>query len=315
MKDKWWTLTPQLSANFPPLNTSQMLLLTWNWYLLIPPPPDAIRFHDEYLKEVEFNNFYITNYFKRIDGRRVREGRSSVLPIKNVENGKYVDLDCTQKISREFEGYVGLSLRLFLQFISTTFFVLLDRLFAELLEIIARHSRVNYLQEGVHNVKITLNGTGFIANLIRASIDGFNVDEHIKVAMSNEPCLPRPALVESWKIIRIYLLFLLNLYLIYNQVYIHRSKRFVCAYFYPKREKARVLYLYNKMLKCRKNAFELVARRVVEKLKVHRAIKQKENFLQVIYSTSSCVMTILENTQEDSLSMLFMLTWIIEMNI
>lgn len=229
-----------------------------------------------------------------------------------MEAGKYVDLDCNQTISREFEGYVGLSLRLFLQILTSTFFVLLDRLFVELLEIIARHSRVNYLQEGVHNVKITLNGTGFIANLIRASIDGFNVDEHIKVAMTNEPCLPRPALVESWQIIRIYFLFLLNLYLIYNQVYIHRSKRFVCSYFYPKREKARVLYLYNKLLKCRKNAFELVARRVVEKLKVHGRIRQRENFYQVIYDASSNRSSshdvVRENTQADALSMLFMLT-------
>lgn len=248
------------------------------------PSTDAINFHDDYLSEIEFNNFYITNYFKKIDRRRVRDGRSNVLPIKNVEIGKFVDLDSSNKIRREFEGYVGLCLRILLQVLSTTFFVLVDRLFFELLEIIARHSRVNYLQEGAHNLNIKLNGTGFIANLIRASIDGLNVDEHIKVVMTNEPCLPRPELVESWKIIRIYLLFLLNLYLISNQVYIHRSKRFVCSYFYPKREKERVLHLYNKMLRRRKNVLKLMVRRVEEELKVHRRVKQERNFFQVIYA-------------------------------
>lgn len=188
----------------------------------------------------------------------------------------------------EFDGYFSLSLRLFLQIISTTFFVFLDRLFYELLDLITRHSRISYSQEGTHNFNITINGTGFIANLIRASVDGFNINEHIKVTMSNEPCLPRPMLVPSWKIIRIYLLFLLNLYLIYNQVYIHRSKRFVCSYFYPKREKVRILYLYKVLLKRRKSVLKLMVQKVKEKLKVHDRIDQERNFFQVIFLHFLC---------------------------
>lgn len=247
------------------------------------PSTDAINFHNDYLSKIEFNNFYITSYFKKIDLRRIGLGRTGVLPLKNAEIEKFVDLDSGRKLHREFDGYIGLCLRLLLHILSSSFFVLLDRIFFELLKIIARHARVNYFQEGVHNLNITLDGSGFIANLIRASIEGFNVNEHIKVVMTNEPCLPRPTLVESWRIVRIYLLFLLNLYLIYNQVYIHRLKRFVCAYFYHKREKKRVLYLYNKMLKRRKNAFKMIARMVKEKLKVYGTFEEKKNFFQVIY--------------------------------
>lgn len=157
------------------------------------------------------------------------------------------------------------------------------QIFFEGLDTISRHSRIKYLQEGVHNLNITLIGSGFVANLIRASVEGFNIDEHIKVAMTNEPCLPRPVLLESWKIIRIYLLFLLNLYLIYNQVYIHRSKRFVCSFFHPFQEKRRVVFLYKKLLNHRKKAFTMMVQRVKDKLKAHDAFNQKHNFLQVIY--------------------------------
>lgn len=197
--------------------------------------------------------------------------------------GELVDLESRRKMSKEFDGYLRLTVKLAFQFLFATFFVLLDRLSCELLLITARHYRLNYLQEGVHNSNITVHGTGFVANLIRESIDGFGIDERIKVVMTNEPCLPRPALVESWKIIRIYLLFLLNLYLIYNQVYIHRSKLFVCSHFHPKREKQRVRYLYNKMLERRKKLFQSMAQRVKEKLKVHGRVERRENFLQVIY--------------------------------
>jgi E3 ubiquitin-protein ligase DCST1 len=212
-------------------------------------------------------------------------GRPSVLPIKNVDKGKFVDLDSPQKIKKEFRGCVGMFVKLLLELLSVTFFVFLDHILSSLLSIIARHSQINFHQEGVHKFNITVQGEGFIANLIRESVDEFNVDERIKVMTSNEPCLPRPVIVELWKIIRIYLLFLLNLYLILNQVYIHRSKRFVCSYFFPKREKQRVLYLYNKLLKRHKNLFKLMVRRVKEKLEVHDGVKyRKKNFLQVIYT-------------------------------
>lgn len=247
------------------------------------PFTDAINFHDNFLSKIEFNNFYITNYFEKIDRRRMRGGQTTVLPLKKLEIGKFVDLNLSKKIGREFEGYVGLTLKVFLQLLPTTFFILMDRMLYELLSIIARHSPVSFIQEGTHKLNITVKGTGFMANLIRSATDDFNIDEHVKVLMTNEPCLPRPSQVESWKIIQIYLLFLLNLYLIYNQVYIHRSKRFVCSYFYPKHEKKRVLYLYNKILKRRKNSFNLMVQRVKEKLKVDARVKQERNFFQVIY--------------------------------
>lgn len=99
--------------------------------------------------------------------------------------------------------------------------------------------------------------------------------------MTNESCLPRPTFLKSWKIVRIYLLFLLNLYLIYNQVYIHRSKRFVCSYFHPLREKQRIAWLYDKLLSRRKKAFLMMTQRIKDKIKVHGEVKQQHNFLQV----------------------------------
>lgn len=242
---------------------------------------DAIRYHDAFASQIEFHNYYVTEYFKKIDRRRIRAGRSHLLPLKNVESYKLVDPNSTRRIKKEFEGHLGLILQLALQILTTTFFIALDRIYFEVLDIIARHSQINYLQWGVHDLRINVNGTGFISNLIRASVNGFNINEHIKVLITNEPCLPRPSLVASLKIIRIYLIFLWNFYLIYNQVYIHRARRFVCAYFYPKREKKRILYLYNKMLRHRKQLFAKMIQIVKNKLQTYGAIKQKRNFLQV----------------------------------
>lgn len=92
----------------------------------------------------------------------------------------------------------------------------------------------------------------------------------------------------SRKIVRIYLLFLLVIYLIYNQVYIYRVKRFVCAYYYPKREKQRVLHLYNKLLKRRKGLFKHLLQTVKDQMKLNQVMVQKRNFIQRIIASYDC---------------------------
>lgn len=241
---------------------------------------DAIKYHDSYLSDITFNNYYITDYFKKIDRRRIKSRRTHLLPIKNVEIDKLVEVNDSKKLRREFQGYLGLTLKLILEVVASGFFIILDRLFYELLDIVSRHSRIDFEQSGVHYLNVKVNGTGFIANLIRASIDGLNIDEHVETVMSNQQCLPRPSHTSSLILIEILLLFLLDFYLIYNQVYIHRLKRFLCAYFYPKREKKRVLYLYNKTLKRRKHIFHTMVETLKYKMKAHSRIKT-ENFFQV----------------------------------
>ncbi|KAG5673428.1 hypothetical protein PVAND_003476 [Polypedilum vanderplanki] len=241
---------------------------------------DAIEYHDNFLKNINFNNYYITDYFKKIDRRRTRSGLKRLLPIKNVEIDKVVDLSGSQKLRKEFQGYFGLTLNLLLHVIASTFFIILDRLFYELLNIISLHSRIHFEQEGVHHLNVTINGTGFVANLIRASIDGFNVNKHVQTVMTNEACLPQPTLLNTTILMEIYLLFLLNLYLIYNQVYIHRFKRSICAFFYPKREKKRIFYLYNKTLQQRKQLFRTMTKTLRYRMKVYGKIENSYNFFQ-----------------------------------
>lgn len=253
---------------------------TWFFHLFNFVFVDAIRYHDRFLRNINFHNYYITDYFKRIDRRRIQSGRSHLLPIKNVELNKIVDINESRKLHKEFQGYIGLTLQLFLVVTSSGFFIALDRLYYELLDIVARHSQINFEQSGVHYLNVSVNGTGFIANLIRASIDGINIDEQVETVMTNRECLPRPTLTPSSILIKICFLFLLYLYLIYNQVYIHRLKRFVCAYFYPKREKKRVLYLYNKTLKRRKHIFDSMVETLKYKMKTHSRIR-KDNIFQV----------------------------------
>lgn len=66
-------------------------------------------------------------------------------------------------------------------------------------------------------------------------------------------------------------------YLIYIQVYINRTKRLICTYFYPKREKQRILHLYNKLLKKRRGLSNNMIQVVKDKINSGQLTTQKEN--------------------------------------
>lgn len=90
-----------------------------------------------------------------------------------------------------------------------------------------------------------------IATLIRSAIRGFNVKKHIKTVISNSACLPKPTRLPPFIIFKIYGTFVGILLLIVGSIYVQRTRRGICSFFYRKREKRRVLYLYNESLRRR----------------------------------------------------------------
>lgn len=70
------------------------------------------------------------------------------------------------------------------------------------------------------------------------------------------------------------------LILMYNDVYIHRLRAYVCGYFYRKREKTRILYLYNFMLKRRKKMIKYLLQKVGEKMREKKS-KVSDGFVRV----------------------------------
>ncbi|XP_062550681.1 protein sneaky [Armigeres subalbatus] len=224
---------------------------------------NALSYHQKYLKKIDFENHYISEYFIHIDQRRIYQGKVNILPLRRIERSHLVDLESASCTRLEFRKIIVQLLTLVLQSTSASVFVLLDALFFETLDIVSRNSRVEFKQEGHHDINVTVTGTGVIAMMVRRSVEGFKSQFRVDVLTSNEECLPRPHKLDDWDLAKIYLLLLGVAVLVLNEAYINRLKRLICAWFYPKREKQRILYLYNRMLKRRKQ----LHRSLVEKLK------------------------------------------------
>ncbi|KAM8708200.1 hypothetical protein ACLKA7_015211 [Drosophila subpalustris] len=210
----------------------------------------AMEYLWKYRSQVDFDNFYITEYFKHLDARRKNSNQRSVLPLRRLDKSRTVDEDevCSTIVAESgIEIYHMLLLSL--EMITTGIFILLDRMVVNLLRIINHRSLISYHQEGEHEVRFRINGTGLMARLLRTTMKNFNIHERVSTSLSNEECLPVASALPVSFYIKLTLIYVIIILLIYQSTSIMRLRRVICSYFFYKREKKRICFLYGSMLR------------------------------------------------------------------
>ncbi|XP_018306105.1 DC-STAMP domain-containing protein 1 [Mycetomoellerius zeteki] len=231
---------------------------------------NAQTYHEKYLNDIEHDNVYITSYFRKIDARRKARGSLTLLPLKKIERLKFVNPYSLRPGQAERVHLTGQTVKLILELISITTFILMDRLFFEALDLVRRHSYMEYTQAGHHDLTLEVRGIGMIASLIRSVIRGFNVKRRVKTVVSNSACLPKASKVPNYMILKIYSIYLAIWMLLFTAAYTQRLRRVICSFFYRKREKRRVLYLYNESLRRRLGHARFMRARVKTLVRTHR---------------------------------------------
>ncbi|XP_034253745.1 protein sneaky [Thrips palmi] len=212
---------------------------------------EAQRYHDRYRADLNFDNRYVTEHFRRIDARRRQRGAKHLLPLRRAERLQLVEAVGVWPGAKERGSLALQSLALLLEILVPLAVFLLDELLYGLLSMIRRHGRIDYQQIGQHSLSVRVKGSGMIAQLVRKIISEFNVHQAVNVRHSNQPCLPRPKRLHWWLWVRVLLVYLALWLLLVFRAGLGRLHRAVCAYFYPERERRRVLRLYNDTLKRR----------------------------------------------------------------
>ncbi|KAL9898299.1 LOW QUALITY PROTEIN: ubiquitin protein ligase sneaky [Glossina fuscipes fuscipes] len=270
----------------------------------------CVQYHSKYKKDVDFDNIYVTEYFKHVDERRLKEGKNPLLPLKKYERKNLVDTTEGWGRTKEEKRDIGYHLfQFFVEIFSGFFFLFLDHTIVVLLQIVREHSEIHFLQEGEHTIKFyvskrficiadnTINGktptssfrggfffstsrkiegSGLIARLLRTTMHNFNMHETVHTELSNKQCLPNPNVLPSSFYYKLFSLYAIILILIYQSTAFLRLRRATCSYFYRKREKSRVLYLYNTLMKQRR----ILIKTMIKKAKlnsVNRRVRQQAN--------------------------------------
>ncbi|KAI5636121.1 DC-STAMP-like protein domain-containing protein [Phthorimaea operculella] len=228
----------------------------------------AISYHDKYLTSIGYDNVYVTSYFKKIDRRRVEGDKCSLLPLKKMERSKYIDVRSTE-YTAERNKLLTKVLKVLLEVVTATTFVMLDRLFYEALDVVRQHAEADVTQQGEHDVKIKVDGKGVLANAVRTLLSGLNGSHRVRRTVSNHECLPRPRSMPVIYFLKIYGGYLWILLLLYFNPYTKRLNRLICSWFYPRREKQRILHLYNDILKKRVKMEKTLRRTAVQAVRAY----------------------------------------------
>lgn len=110
------------------------------------------------MRDIEFDNIYITGHFRKIDARRKSQEKHTLLPLKKIEKEKLVDPLSLKPLKSEREQLFSETIILILEILLASILVLFDRLFYEILDMIRRHARIDYLQTGRHDLTIDVKG-------------------------------------------------------------------------------------------------------------------------------------------------------------
>ncbi|XP_019893505.2 protein sneaky [Musca domestica] len=239
----------------------------------------CITYHKNYNNKIDNDNFYITEYFKRIDYERKQKGKLSLLPLKKFERTKLIDVDNVWQRTMEESRAVAFHLLQFaLEIIAAMFFLFLDYVIVTVLLVIRKNSEITFVQEGEHTIKFAIHGSGLIARLLRTTMRNFNMHERVSTYMTNEPCLPKPNVLERGFYTKLLALYILVIFLIYQSSTFLRMRRLICGYFYRKREKRRIIYLYNCLLRQRRSAKESMLKQAKLNF-ANRKIRLRANIL------------------------------------
>ncbi|XP_017568556.1 E3 ubiquitin-protein ligase DCST1 [Pygocentrus nattereri] len=205
----------------------------------------AFGYAKQYTRDIRFDNVYITTYFRQIDTRRKRAGKRYLLPLKKAERRSFIDAWSLKIHPSELKlVIVGLvqvvSLALFVSVILAT-----DGILYHIFNIIRRHTFTEYSLSSSHDIHIDVDGESMLAKLLRKTIGAFNTSSKLDMQSSNQQCLPQPRALSQtdylWSILPLLLMGLMCCL----QVYTNRLRRVITTFYFPKREKRRILFLYN----------------------------------------------------------------------
>ncbi|XP_061390332.1 protein sneaky, partial [Musca vetustissima] len=239
----------------------------------------CISYHKNYKNNIEYDNIYITEYFKRIDYERKQKSKMYLLPLKKYEKTKLIDVtDIWQRTLEESRAVTYHLIQFALEIIAAMFFLFLDYIIVTVLLVIRKNSQITFVQEGEHTIHFAIHGSGLIARLLRTTMRNFNMHERVSTYMTNEPCLPNPNLLGRSFYLKLLSLYVLVIFLIYQSATFLRMRRLICGYFYRTREKKRILYLYNLLLRQRRSVKEAMLRQAKLNF-ANRKVRLKANVL------------------------------------
>ncbi|XP_010562468.1 PREDICTED: DC-STAMP domain-containing protein 1 [Haliaeetus leucocephalus] len=234
----------------------------------------AFSYTKQYCRDICFDNLYVTTYFRQIDARRRKQHKRTLLPLRRAEVSAVI-FPCRLAVQPPELQSMVLEL---LECIPPVLLLLLacglDHTLFTMLSIIQQHSFVQYSFHSSHHLAVHVTGTSLMARLLRSTIGALNTSSDTQLETSNLACLPQPQGMTRQQYVGSCLPLAVLVLLCLAQVYTYRLRRAIAAFYFPKREKSRVLYFYNKLLQQRQSFVHRQRKRIAQRARQHPGLDQ-----------------------------------------
>ncbi|KAI8500799.1 DC-STAMP domain-containing protein 1 [Branchiostoma belcheri] len=212
----------------------------------------AHTYQRKFCTKFDFDNLYITGYFRRIDARRRRAGKRTLLPLKKAEENEIIYPTKMKLMSHEKAKLTKGLILVFGQVVFALVVFFLDYLLFESLDIIRRHSLVTTTMKGHHQLSVKVLGSGAIAKIMKTMFRSMHNQAHtLHHVSTNKPCLPQPTQLDPWYLWIVLGSYIAQIGLYYIEAYALRLRRVIASFFYRRRAKKRTLHLYNEFMRKR----------------------------------------------------------------
>ncbi|XP_062576153.1 DC-STAMP domain-containing protein 2-like [Saccostrea cucullata] len=233
----------------------------------------ALIYKKKFQTNDKFDNIYITFKLRDVEERRIELGKEGIFPLTWKEEKKYIKTRSPGMALREIKA---LAKGLFLLLISgchTGFYLLCDYGLYWLLNMLKGFFSKKIAAPIPPHLKIHVHGKGSLSDMYRSLLTSFDPMAMEGGKLKPAGCIPTPS-IPNWRIYRqIGFIYLVCLLMTIFQAYGLRLRHVIGACYYPRRERARAVWLYNHILKTRGGFLKFARRQLRRKAGV---LKEEE---------------------------------------
>ena len=228
----------------------------------------SYKYIAKYLKDITFENNYLTQYFKHIDSKRFEAEKKFLLPLKKIESTSLTNP--FKLILPSNQGHINVKLKLFWYLIfilGLGVILVIEVLVWDFMTILNTLNQESAKYESNMKYEFRVKGSGIMANMIKSILNEVNIVEHKYYEDTPEKCLPKIVQFDFFQIYIFIFKIISLLVIVLIEMYFKRMNRVICAYYYRKVEKKRIIWLYNSLLIRRLRFLEEAKQRIIDKKK------------------------------------------------
>ncbi|CAI2723897.1 unnamed protein product [Schistosoma spindalis] len=215
-----------------------------------------------YLLDPDHDNIYIESPFEKIDDKRSKELRETLLPLKTYELNNiiwhqkmYTRIEL-KRVIQNLIKVVGfsfcLSIIFFIDFYMTELVQVLDEISSTTFKVTNEINNKNYTFQQIYSIsdkyQFILKGNGIFTELLQKTIKILQYASEINLIYNLNVCSPKVEFIKSRYFVHFIILWLLMIIFCLLSGYILRLRHKLLNIFYPNCSKYRFIYLYNKLL-------------------------------------------------------------------